>query len=154
MALPTDPTRLAQEIDRDLRAIRERIRRPLEADIARGNLTGPQQSVMHALVQSEGLSLKDLSAHLGLSHSTVSGIIDRLVERGLVERRIDENDRRITRIRVTRRVRNYLKDRLPGLAIHPILAALSRATLAEREAIDKGLKTLRGLLEVPNEGEA
>src|SRR5262249_19025218 len=125
MARQHDLTVLAQEIDRDLRAIRARIRRPLAAEIARGNLTGPQQSVMHALVQSDGMSLKELSAHLGLAHSTVSGIIDRLQERGMVERRTSETDRRVTRIGVTREVRDFVRDHLPALLLHPLQEALA-----------------------------
>ena len=147
MARRHDLTRMAEAIDRDLRAIRERIRRPLEAEIARGNLTGPQQSVMHALVQSGGMSLKELSAHLGLAHSTVSGIVDRLQERGLVERRTGETDRRVTLIVVTQPVRDFVRDTMPGLTIHPLVEALARADAAQRRAIVEGLKTLREVLE-------
>jgi DNA-binding MarR family transcriptional regulator len=149
MAQRHNLTRMAEAIDRDLRAIRERIRRPLEAAIARGDLTGPQLSVMHALVQSDGMSLKELSAHLGLAHSTVSGIVDRLQERGMVERRTSETDRRVTRIGVTRQVRDFVRDTIPGLLIHPLEEALARATAAQREAIVEGLKTLREVLEKP-----
>jgi DNA-binding MarR family transcriptional regulator len=140
---------MAEAIDRDLRTIRERIRRPLEAAVARGNLTGPQQSVMHALVRSDGLSLKDLSAHLGLAHSTVSGIVDRLQERGLVERQTSGTDKRVTRIGVTPQVRDFVRDTMPGLLLHPLEEALARATAAQRRAIVEGLKTLKELLENP-----
>jgi DNA-binding MarR family transcriptional regulator len=149
MAKRHDLTQMAEAIDRDLRSIRERIRRPLEAEVARGNLTGPQQSVMHALVQSDGMSLKELSAHLGLAHSTVSGIVDRLAERGLLERRTSETDQRVTRITVTRQVRDFVRDTLPGLLTHPLQKALARATKAQRAAVVEGLKTLRELLENP-----
>src|SRR5262245_48133054 len=142
-----DVTVIAQDVDRDLRAIRARIRRPLEAAIARGNLTGPQQSVMHALVQSDGMSLKELSAHLGLAHSTVSGIVDRMEERGLLERQTDQADRRVTRIGVTPKVRSFVRDAVPGLSIHPLVGAIGRANAAERRAIVEGLKTLRRVLE-------
>ena len=142
-----DLTALAQDIDRDLRAIRERIRRPLEAEIARGNLTGPQQSVLHALVQSGGMSLKELSAHLGLAHSTVSGIVDRLQARGLVERGTRETDRRVSVIGVTQQVRDFVRDTLPGLLLHPLEEALARATTAQRRVVVQGLNTLRELLE-------
>jgi DNA-binding MarR family transcriptional regulator len=148
MTRSQDLSVLAQDIDRDLRAIRTLLRRPLEAAVARGNLTGPQQSVMHALVESEGMTLKELSAHLGLAHSTVSGIVDRLQERGLVERQVDEADKRRTRIGVTQPVRDFLRDTMPGLTLHPLVKALGRADLAQRRVIVKGLKTLLALLEI------
>ena len=94
---------LAAEVERDLRAVRQLLRRPVEALIARGGLTGPQQAAMSIVVRSGGVSLTDLSRELGLAHSTVSGIVDRLEKRGLVERRTDGADRRLRALRRLRR---------------------------------------------------
>jgi len=147
MAKEEDLAVLAQEIDRDLRAIRERIRRPLEAKITRGNLTGPQLNVMRALVQSDGMSLKELSARLGLAHSTVSGIVDRLQARGMVEREINESDKRSSRIIVTEVVRKFVRETMPGLNIHPIVEALGTINPAQQRAVARGLRLLRKALE-------
>src|SRR5579872_4091151 len=87
-----DLERMAEEIDRDLRAIRQILRRPVEAEIARGGLTGPQQSAMSVLVKSQGLSLKALSKELGLAHSTFWGMVDGLVKQGLGERKTDKSE--------------------------------------------------------------
>lgn len=119
-----DVTRTAQEIDQHLSAIRQLLRQPLEAEFARGNLTGPQRSVMQALFHSDGLSLKELSQKVGLAHSTVSGIVDRLEQRGLAERRINESDRRASVIAVTPKVRDFMRDTFPVIAIHPLVAGL------------------------------
>jgi len=147
--MPTkDLTALAQEIDRDLRAVREIVRRPLAMEIARGHLTGPQQSAMAALVTSpDGMSLKALSQHLGLAHSTTSGIVDRLEKRGMIMREQHESDRRLTRITVSDEVRRFLQEKLPTLTIHPLVEALRHAKPDERSAITVGLKTLRTVLE-------
>lgn len=142
---------LAQEIDRDMRAIRAIIRRPLQAEIARGNLTGPQQSAMATLVHSGPMSLKELSTRLGLAHSTTSGIVDRLEKHGMVERQPDKADHRVTRIAVTREVQEFVRDKMPKLGIHPLLTALRRAKPLQRDAILQGLKTLRKLLEEASE---
>ena len=140
-------TDLAQEIDRDLRTIRAILRRPLQAEIARGNLTGPQQSAMAALVQSGPMSLKELCAQLGLAHSTTSGIVDRLEKQGMVARQTDAADRRLTRITITRDVQQFVESIMPRLGVHPLLLALRRASPGQRKAILRGLKTLRALLE-------
>jgi len=137
----------AQQIERDLRAIREIIRRPLDAEFARGNLTGPQQSAMRALINSQGMSLKELSAQLGLAHSTVSGIVDRLEARGLIERRPDVTDARLTRIIVTRAVRNFVRETIPELSAHPLTEALRRVQPSDRRRIIDGVQTLRKALE-------
>lgn len=138
---------LAHEIDRDLHAIRAILRRPLQAEIARGNLTGPQQSAMASLVQSGPMSLKELCAQLGLAHSTTSGIVDRLEKRGMVARETDATDRRLTRIAITREVQEFVENTMPQLGVHPLLVSLRHASPVQRRDILRGLKTLRALLE-------
>ena len=50
------------------------------------NLTGPQGMMMGILSHDGEMKISDLSEKIGLSNSTVSGIIDRLEKQGLVER--------------------------------------------------------------------
>jgi len=137
---------MAQQIERDLHVIRDLIRRPLNAEFARGNLTGPQKAAMRALVCSGGMSLKELSGHLGVAHSTMSGIVDRLEKRGLVERRQSDEDRRVTRIVVTRAVQKFVQETMPKLLLHPLAQTLARATPRDRKAIVEGVGALRRLL--------
>jgi DNA-binding MarR family transcriptional regulator len=138
---------MAQEIDQHLSAARQVLRQPVEAEFARGGLTGPQRSVMQALFHSEGMRLTDLSRRVGLAHSTVSGIVDRLEKRGLAVRQRDAADRRASTIAVSEGVRNYMRDQFPAIAIHPLVAGLRRASAAERRAILEGLRTLRRVME-------
>jgi DNA-binding MarR family transcriptional regulator len=137
----------AEAIERDLRAVRQLMRKQLDAMIAQGGLTGPQQAAMGALVNADGLSLKELSKELGLAHSTVSGIVDRLEKRGMVERKTDGEDRRVSRIVPTRQVRQFVKETMPELERHPLADALAEATEAERQTVARGIATLRRLLE-------
>ena len=123
------------------------MRRRLEAEYARGDVTGPQRLVMHALVLSEGLSLKELSAKVSLAHSTVSGIVDRLEKKGFVSRQVLESDRRVTHIKVTKPVRQFMEKQAPELALHPLLDALRKASEAERRAVKQGIEILERLLE-------
>jgi DNA-binding MarR family transcriptional regulator len=139
---------MAETIERDIREIREKLRRPLEAQIARGRITGPQRSVMHAVFQAEGVSLKELCQRVSLSHSTVSGIVDRLVARGMLERQVNSRDRRFTRIVFTRIVRDFVAKKMPALTAQPLVRALARSTPGERKTILKGLQTLRRIIGV------
>jgi len=147
MSKEPELNRLAREIEGHLGAIRRILRQPLEAEFARGDLTAPQRSVMQALFHSDGLSLKELSRRVGLAHSTVSGIVDRLEKRGLAERRPHQSDRRATTIAVSKAVREYMRDTFPAIVLSPVLAALRRARPAERAAIVEGLRTLRRVVE-------
>lgn len=139
--------KLAQEVEEHLRVVGKIQRRPLETEIAREGLTGPQLSVLHALIESDRVTLSELSNKVTLSHSTVSGIVDRLEARRIVERVAHESDRRFTRIAVSKAVRKYLRDTLPSLTLHPMMTALRDASPEQRASILKGLRTLRQLLE-------
>ena len=139
--------KLAQEVDQHLSFIRQRLREPLETEFARGGLTGPQRMVMQAWVQSEGLSLKQLSRQVSLAHSTVSGIVDRLQARGMVVRQKDESDGRATVIAPSSEVRDFLANRMPELAMSPLTEALGDATDSEKATVLRGLKKLRALVE-------
>jgi DNA-binding MarR family transcriptional regulator len=138
---------LAREVGEHLRVVQQVLRRPVEAEFARGHLTGPQQLVMEALVRSDGLSLKELSKRVSLSHSTVSGIVDRLEKRGFLKRKPSPDDRRFTVITPSKQVQEFLKKKLPTLTIHPLVEVLGKASLSEKKEILGGLRALRRLVE-------
>jgi len=138
---------LAEQLEQDLRSIRRALRKPLEAEVARGELTAPQTAVMREVVRAEGINLRDLSRIVSLAHSTVSGIVDRLEKRGLIERRPDANDGRVSCIFPTAPVREFVRERIPELNRGPLLRAMARASAEERAAIGNALGRLRELLE-------
>jgi DNA-binding MarR family transcriptional regulator len=143
----TDLPAQAQRMEHDLSGIRRALRKPLEAEVARGELTVPQGAVMRVVVRHSGISLKDLAREVSLAHSTVSGIADRLEKRGMLERRPDPQDGRISRVYPTGPVLEWVRDRLPTLGSGPLASALSRTTDEERLSIETALRRLRELLE-------
>src|SRR5258708_12342280 len=100
--------REAEIIIKHMEAIRSILDMAEEQDIASSGLTLPQIAVLRHLNAEDGLSLKELSERLGLAHSTVSGIVDRLERRGLLHRRPDANDKRFTRIYADPKVTEYV----------------------------------------------
>ena len=139
--------KLAEGVAADLGAIRRAMRRPLESEVAKGELTLPQVAVMRAVVRSPGIVLKDLSRAVSLAHSTTSGIVDRLEKRGMIERRGDPADGRTSRIFPTEIVAEFVRVEIPRLSRGPLEAALERASEGERAAIGEALRLLRELLE-------
>ncbi len=57
-------------------------------------LTMPQAKVLYLVGAAGQLRMSVLAARLGVTLSTVSGLVDRLVEQGLLDRRDDPADRR------------------------------------------------------------
>lgn len=137
----------AERMERDLSAIRRAMRKPLEAEVAKGAVTIPQMALMHEVIAEPGISLKELSKRISLAHSTVSGIVDRLEKRGMLERRPDRKDGRVSSLHPSAVVANYVREQIPALARGPLQMALSHATAAECDQIARALRRLRELLE-------
>jgi MarR family transcriptional regulator for hemolysin len=99
-------------------------------------LTRAQWIVLFRLDKQPGLSQKELSEILEVEPITVARLIDRLEERGMVERRDDPHDRRIWRL--------HLRP-----AAHPVLRDLSdeRADMLRMVSVGLDAGTLRHLKE-------
>lgn len=106
--------------------------RPRMLDVqAEYGLKPPQFFALNAL--DEPVPMSTIASTLRCDRSAVTWITDRLEERGYVERRSDERDRRVKLLALTdegRRVREEIRARL---ATPP--AALERLTRAEQRAL-------------------
>jgi len=60
--------------------------------------TFPQLSVISILAKNGKQKVSDISEKMGLSDSTVSGILDRLEQKGIIERKRNKDDRRVVKI--------------------------------------------------------
>jgi len=60
--------------------------------------TFPQLSVISILAKNGKQKVSDISEKMGLSDSTVSGILDRLEQKGIIERKRYKDDRRVVKI--------------------------------------------------------
>ena len=64
-------------------------------------LTGPQSLVLRLLIKKGALSSADLSRQMYVTPSNITGIIDRLEKKGLVDRIRQQGDRRVALITLT-----------------------------------------------------
>jgi DNA-binding MarR family transcriptional regulator len=106
-------------------------------------LTRAQWQTMAYLARCEGIHQKALSELLEISAISLMRVLDNLVERGLVERRPHETDRRITLLYTTERSRVLLDDgRALGEATrHDALAGVSDADRARLFEILEQMKS-------------
>lgn len=99
------------------------------------NLTLPQFDVLAELARADaaGFTFVELSRLLLVTSGNLTGIVDRLEEQGLVERRPDEKDRRVIRVALTEKGRRLNERMLPAHAadIEEILSFMPRAALSE-----------------------
>jgi DNA-binding MarR family transcriptional regulator len=64
-------------------------------------LSPPQAMALLRLDAGEGMPMRRLACALHCDNSNVTGIVDRLEDRALVERRVDPADRRVKRLVLT-----------------------------------------------------
>lgn len=114
------------------------------------DITGPQGMLMGILVYYGEMKVSDLSQKLGLSNSTVSGIIDRLEKQGLVERKRSTDDRRVVYVSVTPKFKDTLQRHFK-YAEKQFEELISKASAEELDKIIEGLETLRKVLEKQND---
>ena len=84
-----------------LQAAFERVHAHFAATVAELDLAPVQAKALHELNVEPPISMRELAERLKSDPSNVTGLIDRLEARGLVERRPDPNDRRIKGLALT-----------------------------------------------------
>lgn len=93
--------------------------------VKRYGITGPQSLVLKSLIESvEPLSSVTLSRRLDVSPANITGIIDRLEEKGLVKRLRKQGDRRKILIELTEKGIEF-SQQLPDLIENKLIKGLS-----------------------------
>jgi DNA-binding MarR family transcriptional regulator len=108
-------------------------------------LTFPQLSVISILTKNGELKVSVLSDKMGLSDSTVSGILDRLEQKNIIRRERNQDDRRVVKIALTEESRKFYKDFHKREEEH-FSNLLKRLSEQEIKDIIKGLETLDSVL--------
>ena len=70
-------------------------------DICCYGISVSQCYALEAIAAQETMTMRDLARHLHLALSTVTRVIDSLVDKGLVERHINPRDRRVCQVSLT-----------------------------------------------------
>lgn len=109
------------------------------------DLTMPQVKALLLAYSPNGASHGEIARALGVGVSTVTGIVDRLVEHGLVERHADPDDRRLSRVRATQAGVDLL-DRLWTSRIERLNQLLDELGPEERAAFTSALRHLASML--------
>ena len=86
-----------------------------DQEVRRFGMTRAQWAVLSRLERFEGLKQAELAELLDLQPITLTRLIDRLCDSGMIERRADPNDRRAKRLFLTPAAKP-LMDRLDALA--------------------------------------
>src|SRR3984893_17987354 len=115
-----------------------RVHAHFAAAVAELDLAPVQAKALHELNVDPPISMRELAERLKSDPSNVTGLIDRLEARGLVERRPDPNDRRIKGLALTSAGAN-MRERL--------FARLYSAPRSVAELSERDQRALRDVLQ-------
>jgi len=114
------------------------------------DLSMPQFGILMRLYHEEVCGITDISRHMGVTNAAVSQLIDRLVEKQLIERSEDPADRRAKKIVLTPKGRELVESgaKQRSLLVEKLAA---RLTSEQQEAVlrtfPEMIKALKGLPE-------
>ncbi|GAA0641288.1 MarR family transcriptional regulator [Streptomyces thermospinosisporus] len=140
MPTPRTPDPLTLEVVDLIGSVVARYHEEYESAAAGHALTGAQARLL-SLLSLEPLPMRRLAQRLKCEPSNVTGIVDRLEARGLVERRPDPADRRVKLAVATeegRRVARSLQDSL-RFAREPLAGLSEPERIALRDALRRML---------------
>lgn len=104
-------------------------------------VSGAQLFVLQRLAETPGSSLNELAEHTHTHQSSVSGVVAKLVERGLVRRAKAEGDARRLELSLTPAGRR-LADRAPHAAQDRLIAAVQKLSAPRRALLADVLQEL------------
>lgn len=122
-----------------MRSIRAEMRAHRDAE-----LSVPQFRVLNHVRLQGSVSLSELADHMGLTMPSTSTMIDVMVGRGLVDRRVNDSDRRKVAIEVTAKGSEAWASAWKATC-ESLLVRLGRLSESERRELETGLESLRRL---------
>ena len=144
---PTDRAAAIEELVSGFEALMHSLAELHAPEFLEIAVTMPQAKLLYLLGASGDMHMSDLVARLGVSLSTVSGLVDRIVDQGLASRHDDPADRRQVVVALTEQGTAFL-DRfrdlnavqmraLLGLVDDDELASVRHALAALARAADR-----------------
>jgi MarR family transcriptional regulator, organic hydroperoxide resistance regulator len=113
-------------------------------------ITGPQRLVLRIVGQFPGVSASELAHVVRLHPSTITGIVQRLVTAGLIDRGRDPRDNRRTQLRLKPAASRFMH-LTTGTIEETVRVALLRAGGGNVRAARKVLAEIAGRLNEPGE---
>ncbi len=108
-------------------------------------VTLPQGRALRVIASSQGCTMGALAKSLHVTLGAATGLVDRLIQQGLVQRQSDPDDRRIVRVRLTRAGRRAHTAVEEG-ARRRLSEALEKLSPEQRTRLVEALMTLQQAL--------
>jgi DNA-binding MarR family transcriptional regulator len=105
-----------------------------------------QVLVLYALLETGKATMSELSSWLKISHGVATRTVDRLVEKGMVERRRDDEDRRVVFVSLSKDGRDFA-EKMIGVHLEKMDKIFRSVGKEQRESFLELLSQVNELLE-------
>ncbi|QJX64202.1 MarR family transcriptional regulator [Niallia circulans] len=132
------PTYIWESIDFLNRFIMKSLQRHAEEH----GLTAPQARVILEVFLHKKISVKELTQNLRITQSTVSDIVERLTEKGILIKKPNPNDKRSVQIMLTERMVKIIEQTSPKPIQQIMGAVLDNLQPSEQVKVEEGMRLL------------
>ena len=102
--------------------------------LAAHDITSVQYAALITLLEHPGIDQATLAGLIAYDRATIGGVVQRLEQKGLVEREVDKRDRRARRLRLTEAGKQAITELLP--VVRDLQEEiLARLTIEERKTL-------------------
>lgn len=142
---------LTDRIIGDLRATIGTMKCAMSERLVRLGISMTQLNIMYTLRRAGVMTMSHLAEVLGVSLSNLTGLVDRIEERGFIERSRVPEDRRVVLVRVTEAGTRMIQEN-DAVSDELMRTVLARLDPAELPAIAHAVAGLRSALEATAAG--
>lgn len=118
------------------------VRAYADKEAGRFGMTRAQWAVIAKVERNEGMKQSELAEQLEMQPITLTRLVDKLAEAGLIERRGDDSDRRVNRLYLKKAARPLLA-KLAGLKAELTENALAGISGADAQRLMSQLETIK-----------
>ena len=129
-----------------IKELKENFKKVMAENFNDAEITYSQWMLLGVLMKNGSMKVSDLSKRLGLSNSTVSGVVDRMEKQGFVRRVRDKKDRRKVFVEITDSFRKTAEENHISVEKR-IEKILKNVSDEELDKVIEGLKILNRILE-------
>lgn len=135
---------LTQCINYLLTTAQHKVFQEMSSRLEQYDVTPVQYGVMYCLWLEGKTKPKEIAAELQLENSTISGVLERMEKKGLIQRHVSKEDRRFIEIILTEKGKSLEKPILTTVeeVNHDVMSIMSQK---EQDALKNSLRNLAGL---------
>lgn len=112
----------------------------------KAGLTVPQWLILQALSASGEMQISELARRISLSHATVTSILNRMSDKGLVQRKRNSADRRAVRVSLTAKGKTTFEE-APELLQEAFVARFRQLERWEQKLLTSAIERVASMME-------